>query len=97
MISKVTDLPPQDSIDVLEAVDTAGGIFFPCSSLPFFGGVGYLTKIQTKNRPADRVNSVTFTTSKLNNSQTESSFQFLQKFIKYSLNVLNIDNVVILS
>ena len=29
MISKVTDLPLQDSIDVLEVVDTAGGIFFP--------------------------------------------------------------------
>ena len=38
MISKVTDLPPQDSINVLEVVDTAGGISFPCSSLPFFGG-----------------------------------------------------------
>ena len=38
MISKVIDLPPQDSIDVLEVVDTAAGIFFPCSSLPFFGG-----------------------------------------------------------
>ena len=69
MISKVTDLPQQDFIDVLEVVDTAGGIFFPCSSLPFFGGVGYLTKIHTKNRPADRVNSVTFTTSKLNNKK----------------------------
>ena len=96
MISKVTDLPQQDFIDVLEVVDTAGGIFFPCSSLPFFGGVGYLTKIHTKNRLADRVNSVTFTTSKLNNNQT-TSFQFSQKFVKYSLNVLNINNVVILS
>ena len=79
-MGEVPDLHPGDSIDVLEIVDT-GGIFFACPSLPFFGGVGYLTKRHTKNITIDRVNSVTFTTSKLNPTQTGSSFQFLQKFI----------------
>ena len=78
VFGKVTDLPPPDSIDVLEVVDTDGGIFFACSSLPFFGGVGYLTKRHTKNRTADIGWTVWHSPlQKLNNSQTESSFQFL--------------------
>ena len=48
---------PGDSIEVLEVVNT-GGIFCACSSIPFFGGVGYLTKRHTMNRATDRVNSV---------------------------------------
>ena len=80
LMGKVSDLHHGDSIEVLEVVNT-GGIFFTCSSLPLFGGVGYLTKIYTKNRETDKVNCETFTISKLNDTQTGSSFQYLHKYI----------------